>query len=94
VPFYWNYVWYDCLSYEQHWLPGLVARAQAARAGGPGTGLRAIQVHWQCQWPPSPLASFSREETEAFVSYARSRVGEVHGDRMLEWCSSPEYGFK
>ena len=35
--------------------------------------------------------SFSREETEAFVSYARSRVGEAHGDRMLEWCSSPEY---
>ena len=35
--------------------------------------------------------SFSREETEAFVSYARSRVGEPHSDRMLEWCSSPEY---
>ena len=35
--------------------------------------------------------AFSREETEVFVSYARSRVGESHGDRMLEWCSSPEY---
>ena len=36
-------------------------------------------------------SSFSREETEAFVTYARSRVGEAHGDRMLEWCSSPEF---
>jgi hypothetical protein len=44
------------------------------------------------RWPMEARhPSFSREETEAFVSYARSRVGEVHGDRMLEWCSSPEY---
>lgn len=35
--------------------------------------------------------AFSREETEAFVSYTRSRVGAAHGDRMLEWCSSPQF---
>jgi hypothetical protein len=33
--------------------------------------------------------SFSREETEAFASYARSHVGEAHSDRMLECC--PEF---
>jgi hypothetical protein len=48
--------------------------------------IRVPALHVQA-WP----LSFSREETEAFSSYARSRVGEAHSDRMLEWCSSPEY---
>ena len=39
------------------------------------------------RWPPP----FRREETEAFVSHVRSRQSEASGDRMLEWCSSPEY---
>jgi len=34
---------------------------------------------------------FSREETEVMSSYTRSRVGEPHGDRLLEWVTSPEF---
>jgi hypothetical protein len=34
---------------------------------------------------------FNREETEVMSSYTRSRVGEAHGDRLLEWVTSPEF---
>ena len=34
---------------------------------------------------------FTREESEIFSSYTRSRVGESHGDRTLEWGSNPEF---
>ena len=34
---------------------------------------------------------FNREETEVMSSYTRSRVGEPHGDRLLEWATSPEF---
>jgi hypothetical protein len=34
---------------------------------------------------------FTREETEVFTSYTRSRVGEVHGDRVLQWGSNPKF---
>ena len=34
---------------------------------------------------------FSREESEIFSSYTQSRVGEPHGDRMLGWCTSPQF---
>ena len=34
---------------------------------------------------------FSRGEAEVMSTYTRSRVGEPHADRLLEWCTSPEY---
>jgi hypothetical protein len=34
---------------------------------------------------------FSRAEAEVMSTYTRSRVGEHHADRLLEWCTSPEY---
>jgi hypothetical protein len=37
------------------------------------------------------LPRFSREETEIMSSYTRSRGGEPHGDRLLEWVTSPEF---
>ena len=37
------------------------------------------------------LPRFTRAETEVFSSYARSRVGEKHGDRTLQWGSNPDF---
>ena len=34
---------------------------------------------------------FSRGEAEVMSTYTRSRVGEPHADRLLEWCTSPQY---
>ena len=34
---------------------------------------------------------FTRGEAEVMSTYTRSRVGEAHADRLLEWCTSPEY---
>ena len=37
------------------------------------------------------LPRFTRAETEVFSSYTRSRVGEKHGDRTLQWGSNPAF---
>jgi hypothetical protein len=36
-------------------------------------------------------SAFHREESEVFSSYVGSRVGVSHGDRILEWCTNPQY---
>jgi len=40
---------------------------------------------------PDQLPLFTREESEVFSGYTRSRVGEEHGDRTLEWAGNHNF---